>query len=331
MDGDTAAGIARIAVVGGGTMGAVIGLEFALAGYAVRLREVGAEQIAGARQRAAAAASALVAHGFATADGSAAAEARMEFTASLDDAVAGAGYVVEAISEDLAAKQALFARLDALCAPPVVLASNTSSLPAGAIASAARRPERVLVTHYFNPPYLLPLVELVRHETTDGRSVAVAQALLRRAGKRVAVIQKDVPGMVGNRLQAALLREACALVDAGVISMEDLDVVVSAGFGRRLGVLGPFAVADLAGLDIYRALLTNVLPDLSAATTPSPLLAERVARGALGAKTGRGFFDWPPERLAEAVSRRDGALFSLRQRDMQAGEGQGGDGGYSQG
>lgn len=307
-----------IAVIGGGTMGSVIALEFALAGYEVRLREVGAQRLATAHGRTRAAAAALQQAGFVNAQAAADGLQHIAGTEDLREAVAGADYVVEAISEDLAAKQELFGQLDTLCPPPTVLASNTSSLPAAAIAAATGRPERVLVTHYFNPPYLLPLVELVRHQCTDDRSVALARAVLRRAGKIVAVLQKDVPGMVGNRLQAALLREALALVDAGVIGMADLDLVVSAGFGRRLGVLGPFAVADLAGLDIYHALLANVLPDLSTATAPSPRLADRVARGDLGAKTGRGFYDWSPEALAAAVERRDGALFDLRRADARS-------------
>ncbi len=314
-DTNVLSGLKSVAVIGGGTMGSVIALEFALAGYTVRVREVGADRVTAAWQRASAAATALVEHGFAAQEHASAALGRLSVTESLEEAVAGAGYVVEAIAEDLAVKQSLFAHLDALCAPPVVLASNTSSLPASALASATTHPERVLVTHYFNPPYLLPLVELVRHERTDEHSVALAHALLRRAGKVVAIVRKDVPAMVGNRLQAALLREACALVDAGVIGMEDLDLVVSAGFGRRLGVLGPFAVADLAGLDIYQALMTNALPDLSTATKPSPLLAERVARGDLGAKTGRGFYDWPSNRLSDVVRRRDDALFAMRHAD----------------
>ena len=298
----------QIAVVGAGLMGTSIGLDWARAGFDVTIYDADADRAATAPRRAREIGTALVRGNIIAAADLDAAVARIRPSTDLGEAVGRADYVAEAIVEDLPTKQALYGELDAICRPEAVLASNTSTLMPSALAEPTRRPERVLVVHYFNPAHLIPVVEIVLGPKTAPETVETAVGLLRAAGKTPAVLRKEVPGFIANRLQAALLREALALVEDGVCSMEDLDAVVSMGFGRRLAAFGPFAVHDMAGLDVWQAIASNLYPGISSAQEPQPLLAERAARGDFGLKTGRGFYEWSPEEARAALAKRDAEL-----------------------
>ncbi len=298
----------RIAVVGAGLMGTSIGLDWARSGFEVTIYDAVSDRATSAQQRARDVGTALARGGVMSEADLDAAVARIRPSTDLGEAVGAADYVAEAIVEDLPTKQALYGELDAICRPEAVLASNTSSLMPSALAEPTRRPERVLVVHYFNPAHLIPVVEVVMGPKTAPETVETATRLLRAAGKTPAVLRKEVPGFVANRLQSALLREALALVEDGVCSIEDLDAVVSMGFGRRLAAFGPFAVTDMAGLDVWRAITGYLYPGISSAQEPQPLLADRAARGDLGLKTGRGFYEWSPEQAREALAKRDAEL-----------------------
>jgi 3-hydroxybutyryl-CoA dehydrogenase len=221
--------------------------------------------------------------------------------------------VVEATFEDLSVKQQVFGELDRLCPPRTILASNTSSLMPSQLAAATGRPDKVLVAHYFNPPYLLPLVEIVRSEKTSEESITTVCEVMKKIGKRPVVIQKEVPGFIGVRLQAALLREAASIVHKGIASPQDVDSVIKNSFGRRLAVAGVFEVSDLAGWDIVVSVNANLLPDLEASTEVSPLLKQKVDRGELGAKTGKGFYDWTSESGEVRKNRITQVLIKLAQ------------------
>ena len=236
---------------------------------------------------------------------------RVTACASLHEAVAGADLVIEAVSEDLALKQRVFAELDRACGAGVVLASNTSTFMPSALAAGTRHPQRILVAHYFNPPHLLPVVEIVPHAGTDPAVVARVRDLYGALGKRPVVLQREIVGFIANRLQQALLREAAALVEGGVAGAADVDAVVSGSFGRRLAVAGPFEVSDLAGLDVIAAIARELWPDLAAGGGVANLLAKPAAVGDYGAKTGRGFGDWPPARAAAAKQRIAAALAAI--------------------
>ena len=211
---------------------------------------------------------------------------------TLESAVDGATVVIEAAPEDLATKMGLFARLDALTGTDTMLATNTSVMPVGRIAQRTRHPERALGTHWWNPPYLIPLVEVVQAEATAGEVVERMIGLLSWAGKTAVHVRKDVPGFIGNRLQHALWREAFRLIEEGICDPETVDVVVKSSFGRRLGVLGPVENADLVGLDLTLAIHEYLLPDLDRTPGPAALLRDKVARGELGMKSGKGFRTW---------------------------------------
>lgn len=216
-------------------------------------------------------------------------------------ACAGASMVVEAGPENIALKQAIFAELSEKAEPSAVLASNTSAIPISVIAEVVSEASRVVGTHFWNPPYLVPLVEVVQGPSTSMGVVEETIGLLNRAGMKPVHVKTDVPGFVGNRMQHALKREAIALVANGVCSAETVDTVVRYGFGRRLALVGPLEQADLAGLDLTMAIHEVLMPDLDVTPVPHPYLADLIERGDLGAKTGRGFFSWAP---GEAEHRR---------------------------
>lgn len=298
----------RIAVVGAGLMGTSIGLDWARAGFSVAIYDNDADRVASLTRRAREIGQALVEGEVITANELNLAIARLSPTTDLGEAVGQADYVAEAIVEDLAVKQALYAELDAITRPDAILASNTSSLMPSALAEPTQRPERVLVVHYFNPGHLIPVVEVVLGPKTAPETVETAKRLLREAGKTPAVLRKEVPGFIANRLQSALLREALALVETGVCSMEDLDAVVSMGFGRRLAAFGPFTISDMAGLDVWQAIASYLYPLISDAKEPQPLLADAAARGDFGLKSGRGFYEWSAVDAAAALAKRDAEL-----------------------
>ncbi len=305
--------IRRIAVVGAGLMGHGIAQEFAVAGYDVALHDVSEERLARALEGIAENLRALAGLGLADAALAGAVPAAIRAGTDLGEVVADADVAIEAVTEDLPLKQRIFGELDRRCPPHAILASNSSSFMPSQLAPATGRPDRVLVAHYFNPPHLLPLVEVVRGPATSDETVETVRALLTRIGKRPAVVRKEAPGFVGNRLQMALFREALAIVEAGIATPEDVDVVVRNGFGRRLAAAGPFEVFALAGFDLVLAVAEQLVPTLeSSPEVPAPL-RETVARGELGVKTGKGFYEWTPAEAAALKARVAGALARITQ------------------
>jgi 3-hydroxybutyryl-CoA dehydrogenase len=224
--------------------------------------------------------------------------ARVRTCVDLGDAVRDADYVVEAVSEDLALKQKLFAEIERHVRADTILASNTSVIPITAIMQHLAARERALGTHWWNPPFLVPLVEVIETQWTAAETVAWTMRLHEAAGKKPAHVKKDVPGFIGNRLQHALWREAISLVEHGICDAQTVDAVVKASFGRRLPVLGPLENADLVGTDLTLAIHNIVLPAIDGRPEPSPYLQKLVADKKLGFKSGEGFRKWSPEEQA---------------------------------
>ena len=303
--------IQRIAVVGAGLMGHGIALELAAYGYDITLHDHDQSQLERARGGIAEGLARLVDIGRITAEDASGAPARIIMETDLRSAVTGADLVIEAVSEDIEVKRTVFRDIDAWTPRHAILASNTSTFMPSLLAAATTRPERVLVAHYFNPPYLLPLVELVRGDRTADETVATMRALYEGIGKSPAVVQREVPGFVGNRLQMALLREALALVDAGVASPRDVDTIIRTSFGRRLAVAGVFEVFEAAGWDLTLAVADQLFPDIDRSTESPSNLREKVARGELGLKTGKGFYEWTPEEAAALRGRIGNALAAI--------------------
>jgi 3-hydroxybutyryl-CoA dehydrogenase len=217
--------------------------------------------------------------------------------------VAEADWVFEAAPERLELKQALFERIDRAAPPSAVLATNTSVIRPSEIAARAANRGRIIGTHWWSPPYLVPLVEVVQAEETTTETVERTISLLSDLGKTAVHVRRDVAGFVGNRLQHALWREAFLLIDAGVCDPETIDTVVKSSFGRRLGALGPIENADLIGLDLTLDIHDYLLPRLDPPSEPSAGLQERVARGELGAKSSVGYLPWTEQRADETRER----------------------------
>lgn len=310
-------GIERIAIVGAGLMGHGIAQEFACAGHPVRLHDRNGDLLQQAMANIRINLRRLASTAQTDPVDIPKALERIETTTELADAVADADVVIEAVFEDLALKHALFERIESHCSESTIIASNTSSLMPSQLAQRLKHPERFVIVHYFNPAYLIPLVEVVPGPATTEATVRIVTELLKKVGKRPVVLRKEAAGFVANRLQLALFREAISIVEQGIASPEDVDQVVRFGFGRRLAAAGPFEVFDLAGLDTIYAVASQILPDVvtaEAASQPVPeSFRQKVERGEFGVKSGRGFRDWPPEAVEELRSRLIRALSGTAQ------------------
>jgi len=281
---------ARIAVIGAGLMGHGIAQVFALAGHDVRIHDSVMASLDTATSR-------ILANLRDLGDDESAVQ-RVHPMLQLAAAVREADYVVEAVLEDLPLKQKLFAEIEKHAPSHAILASNTSVIPITKIMEGLRDRSRALGTHWWNPPYLVPLVEVIGTEWTAPAAIEWTIALHKAAGKMPVHVKKDVPGFVGNRLQHALWREAISLVEHGICDAETVDTVIKASFGRRLAVLGPLENADLVGTDLTLAIHRTVLPDIESSPAPSPYLGSLVAQGKLGFKSGEGFRKWSGEQQA---------------------------------
>jgi 3-hydroxybutyryl-CoA dehydrogenase len=238
---------------------------------------------------------------------------RISCVENLSDAVQGTDFVFEAISETVSLKQSLFARLEVLTSADCLLCTNTSAIPITKVAAEVTDKTKVIGTHFWNPPHLVPLVEVIEMAPENRPGVLKTIDLLRQAGRHPVHVKKDVPGFIGNRLQHALKREAIALVASGVCDAETLDDVVKYGFGSRLGVLGPLEQSDLVGLNLTLSIHDTLIPDLDCTKGPHPLLVDLVNAGKLGMKTGEGFRRWTPEDAETVRNRlRDNLLQGLK-------------------
>ncbi|KMW60404.1 3-hydroxybutyryl-CoA dehydrogenase [Candidatus Rhodobacter oscarellae] len=291
--------MSRIAVIGGGLMGHGIALTLARAGHQVAITDPVTEArdsvLARMRQSM---------HAMGAADDAIALALGMtEIFDTTADAVRKADVVFEAAPEKMALKQSIFAEIEAHAPTDCILASNTSVMPITQIMSGLRLRHRALGTHWWNPPHMIPLVEVIKTEWTDPDVARAMLDLLDGAGKTPVMVEKDVPGFIGNRLQHALWREAVSLVEHGICNAEAVDTVIKSSFGRRLAVLGPLENADLVGTDLTLDIHENVLHDIEARRGPSPYLQQLVAEGRLGMKTGEGFQKWTSAK-AEATRAR---------------------------
>ena len=295
--------IRRVAVVGGGLMGSGIAQEFATAGYDVALQDIDDAQLEAAATRMRENLTLLAQYELVEAASVEAIVGRVTCTTGLEEAVSGADLVVEAATENVELKQGLFGSVSGLCPAHTILASTTSAIHPDQLAGATDCPERVIVTHFAFPNYLIPLVEMARAAQTSDETAETVYALLEKIGKRPIVMITPLPGFVSNRLQMAMLREALNIVSQGAATPEDVDIAVQNAFGRRYAVTGPLAVYDMAGLNT----LTNVWRQtaLHLATTDEPFdyIREKVADGNLGPSTGEGIFRWTPDST-DALRRR---------------------------
>ena len=302
----------RIAVLGAGLMGHGIAQVFAVAGHEVVVQDPLPEALASLHER--------VAANLARLGVPAAAVERISTCDDAGDAVGAADFVFEAAPENVALKQDLIERVTAAAPPGAIIASNTSSMPVAVYSERAHGRERVVGAHWWNPPYLIPLVEVVAGADTSPATVEATIALLSRVGKLPVHVRKDVPGFIANRLQHALWREAIALVQDGICDAETVDLCIKNSFGLRLPVMGPLETADLNGLDMILAIHEQILPSIDRTPGPLQVLKDKIAAGDLGMKTGRGFLEWTPDEAAAArKGLTDHLIAALAARAAEAG------------
>ena len=301
-------GSESVAVIGAGTMGAGIAQSFAQAGFAVVLVDPSLAALERALEIIESNLAQLDDFGLVEGDiGSNLGRISSQQNNSELGRMQGLRMVVETVPEDLQLKRSVFADLDGLD-DAVILASNTGSMTMSTIAEGMRSAHRTVGLHYFNPAHIIPAVEIHRGEATSDETVATARQLIERTGKIPVIVRKEVPGFVINRLTGALEREVDYLLDEGVVTPEDLDKAVKASFGFRLACLGPMEAEDMIGLDISARVGANLFRTLSNATETSPGLVEKVERGELGVKSGRGWYEYPDDRVQAILEERNARL-----------------------
>jgi 5-formyl-3-hydroxy-2-methylpyridine 4-carboxylic acid 5-dehydrogenase len=297
----------RAAVIGLGTMGPGMAATLARGGMDVACFDIAPAQIEKAKGEVAAAFQVLERIG-----GPAPHAGKVSYAGELAAALDGVDLVLESVPEKLDVKQRVFAELDRLAPATALLASNTSGIPITKLQEATQRKERVVGMHWSNPPTVIPMIEVIAGAHTTPVSVERMASLIRGLGLTPVVVQKDVAGFVENRVLYAILRECCALVERGVISSSDLDTCVKWGIGFKLAVIGPMELLDVAGLDIYEAVASYLNAELDDGKSVPGLITERTRDGRLGMKTGRGIYEYTPERIAALRAQRAAKLVAVR-------------------
>ena len=297
--------IKNIAVIGGGIMGHGITQTYAMGGYRVSLSDVSDTLLNNALGRIRANLETFAENDFISRDEVRNTLSRITATTDLEKAVHNADFVTEAVVEDIEVKRKLFNQLDALCPQRTVIASNSSSLLISDFASGTKRQDRVVLTHWFNPPHIVPTVEIIRGHKTSDETVELVYALLKKVRKVPVRISKEIPGYLINRIQLAMIREVWYLWEQGVASPEDIDLAVKGSFGFRLSSIGPLLTCDLGGIDTWYRVAKYLLPLISDSHEPPLARKKMVEAGELGVKTGKGVFDYSQDEWDRIVKQRD--------------------------
>jgi len=302
--------IRHVAVAGTGMMGPGIAATFALAGRKATIVSRTAENAAKGVTTAKSLIEVLAKNGLADPAQAKEAAGRLSPSTDPEGAARSAQLFVESIAESLPVKQDYFARLDK-AAPDTILCSNTSGISITEIAAKCVKPERVLTTHFWNPPYIMPLVEVVLGKHTDMKIAEQVVALFKACNKVPVIVRKDVPGQLGNRIQHAMIRECMHIVAEGIATAEDVDLAVKAGVGLRFPVYGVFEHADMVGLDLAKAVQDYVVPDLSTVRGAAAIHNAKIEKGETGVKAGKGFLEWPAGKAEAVRARRDAFIMQF--------------------
>ncbi|EOZ3809322.1 3-hydroxyacyl-CoA dehydrogenase family protein [Citrobacter youngae] len=302
----------HFSVLGAGLMGVGIATHFARFGHNIWLFDTDSDRIAEINAVAGSILDELITTDQFHAEEKASVLSRLHGTTSLQD-ITTAQLLIEAIPERLELKHALYAQLEALIAPDAVIASNTSGLPPDALAEKLTHPERLLIAHFWHPPHFIPLVEIVPGSATKPEYLSELQRLLLSMQLEAVVLDRAAPGFVGNRLQFALLREALHIVKSGIASAEVVDQVMRASLGRRYAMVGPLEAADMTGLSTVQDICRHLLPELATGSDMMSLVADKVANGDTGLRSGQGFYRWDDSRKEYIQQRREHQLrFALK-------------------
>lgn len=301
--------------LGTGTMGFGTALMFALKGYEVRLFGRSDSSIERGLRSIREALDMYERHGLVVSEEIPSVFGRITGVTRIEEAVREADFVIESVAEELSVKQQVWKIAEAAAPVRAIFATNTSGLSPTAIAEFLDHKERFIVAHFWNPPHLIPLVEVVPGQETNAETVEITWQLMEQLGKKPVALKREAPGFIGNRLQLALLREAMHIVEEGIATPEAVDRAVKYGIGRRLATSGPLESADLGGLDIFYRIASYLYGELSTVKEPGPLLSDCAAQGKLGAKTGQGVYQWAPDMLQAMQQRRQDVLLEWLQKD----------------
>jgi 3-hydroxybutyryl-CoA dehydrogenase len=302
--------INKVAQVGAGYMGGGIAQSLANTGLQVWLADVDTEATRRAHERLLEEAEQFEAHGLFPAGSTDRIGANLHAAPSIEEAVADVDFVEEAVPEVPEIKRAVLARVEAAARPGTIIGTNTSTIPVHVLAEALEDPTRFLTVHWSNPAPFIPGVEIVAGEHTDPSVIPAVKQMLARAGRRSAQVA-DVPGFVLNRLQYVLLKEAMTIVEEGVATAEDIDTIVTSTFGFRLPFFGPFAIADMVGLDVYANGFATLEQAFGERLAAPKVLTDLVAQGRYGTKTGSGFLELDPEKREELIAYRNKAYNAM--------------------
>ena len=295
-----------VVVIGSGMMGSGIGAMAALAGHPVTLVDVQEERVRAGKERATACIRLREENGLASSQEAQRAVALLHTSVDTQTAVRSAFLVIEAIIENLEAKQTLFRQLDAMLPPEVPICSNTSGLRITEISALCEcHPERTVTTHFWLPAHLVPLVEVVMGDKTDEAVALAVREELKKWKKSPVLVRRDLPGQLANRVFQAIIRESIDIVASGLASAEDVDTAIAAGMAMRFPVWGPLMHLDAIGTPLGLSVQETVLPSICADKVANSYIKDMVARGDLGAKTGKGFYDWSERNIDEAIAKRD--------------------------
>lgn len=311
--------IRNVTIVGAGTMGHSLAQVFAQGGCNVRLNDIKEEILSKAQNLIGNNLKTLTEAGFLAKGQGEPILRRIQTTTRIEEAGEKADLVIEAIIEDETAKRDMFSKLDKICPPAAILASNTSYMDIFKFVETGR-PEKVLITHWFAPPHIVPLVEIVRGPKTAQETVDSVKALLVKLGKKPIVITKFLPGFIGNRLQAALGNEVFNLLDNGYATPEDIDIATKASFALRMPILGLVKRMDFTGLDLIQKVRRNALYKVPPQRTESKSVDTLIEQGKLGVKTGSGFYEYGGRSTEEIMKERDIKLIKLREFLIELGE-----------
>lgn len=312
----------KISIIGAGTMGHSIAITVAWRNlsthiYAIDERE--AERAAESIQKKI---DILVQSGLLSEDDSKQLLHHIHFTTSLMDCIKDTDFIIEAVPENLQIKKDLYQLLEGVIPANVPIASNTSGIPTSSLSLEMLYPERFIITHFWNPAHLIPLVEVVPGIATNEETVKQTVELLELLGKKPILVKKEVPGFIGNRLQFALFREAQFLLSEGVASKEDIDLAVTHSIGRRLPITGPLMSADFTGLDVAFAISEYLYEDLCSDTKPAPAMNNLIENNQLGVKNRQGFYTWNDEEINKMSKKREQLLIEFLKLDTQKGSGE---------
>lgn len=310
--------IKNICNLGTGTMGHGTAIAFAMAGYNVRMFGRSPESIERGFKGINAGLETYKENGLVSDKDIPGILARIKGVTTLAEAAEGADFVIESVAEELAVKHKIFAEMDKLCLPHTIFATNTSGLSPTAVAEAVGRKDKFVVAHFWNPPHLVPLVEVVPGKLTSQETVDITWKLMEKIGKKPVALNREALGFIGNRLQMALLREALYIVQQGIASAEAVDTTMKYSLGRRLSTTGPLESADLGGLDIFYNIASYLAKDLCNSPEIPDLLKDAKASGNLGSKTGKGIYDWTdPSRLSKIKKTRENILIEWLRKDRE--------------